>query len=265
MAPRFCRNRNAESVLYPMQNSKISKFRLVSHRSPPALTTELPALRSQISREQGDSQKPSSGNSNTSTGNRKWPSFTMRRPGRLSSTSSTSASGTASTSSSTHGARSTTSKSKLTTTPCSPAQDGIGSSSLLRSFSAERHRIAVVTTPTTPTCKVDPAAPTNTGSPQKPFVMRSSSSPYRKASVRPDGGGFGQPDRIDSVEGVPIDWLAMLSPFNATITPTATMTTAAAQGLCELYWIFPIVNTTEHCSKYFPSAQTVPMVHLLKL
>ncbi|VDL60137.1 unnamed protein product [Hymenolepis diminuta] len=164
------------------------------------MTTELPALRSQVSREQGDSQKPSSGTTNTNTGTRKWPSFTMRRPGRLSSTSSASASGTASTSSSTHGARSTTSKSKLTTTPCSPAQDGIGSSSLLRSFSAERHRIAVVTTPTTPTCKVDPATPTNTGSPQKPFVMRSSSSPYRKASVRPDGGGFGHPDRIDSVE-----------------------------------------------------------------
>ncbi|VDO02698.1 unnamed protein product [Rodentolepis nana] len=163
-------------------------------RSPPASASELPTLRSQLSREQAEPQKSSSG-----TGSRKWPSFTVRRPGRLSSASSATNFG-ATSSSSTHGARSTTTKSKGTTTPCSTIQDGVGGTSLLRSFSAERHRVSVTGTSTTPTCTVDPATPTNAGSPQKPFVIRSSSSPHRKMSIRGDGGGFGQGDRVDSVE-----------------------------------------------------------------
>ncbi|KAM7536195.1 hypothetical protein Aperf_G00000092722 [Anoplocephala perfoliata] len=178
--------------------------RLTENGSPPAPTTELPALRGQLSREQSSqsSAQTPSGVSSGSSGARKWPSFTMRRSGRLSSASSALAAGAPSTLISSHGTRSTTAKLKFSANPCE-SQDGVGGGgSLLRSFSADRHRISTTTTPKTPACTVDPATPTIAESPQKPFVVRSSSSPHRKSSEtgRCAEGGFGPLDRVDSVE-----------------------------------------------------------------
>ncbi|VDM33744.1 unnamed protein product [Hydatigera taeniaeformis] len=152
--------------------------------SPPAPTTEIPVLRGQAPREQlSQVPQPSSGTMNTSQQTRKWPSFSMRRSGRLSSTSSALV-GVATTPTSTHGPRSSASgggakSSKPTTLTGGGGIDGFGGS-LLRSFSAERHRVVSPT----PACTVDPATPTDASasSPHKPFVVRSASSPHRKES-----------------------------------------------------------------------------------
>ncbi|KAL5964687.1 hypothetical protein TSMEX_007578 [Taenia solium] len=170
--------------------------------------TEMPTLRGQVSREQlAQTPQSSSGTMNTSQQTRKWPSFSMRRSGRLSSTSST-LTGTATTPTPTHGPRSIAGsgggKSKPATLTGGGGTDGLGGS-LLRSFSAERHRVVSPT----PACTVDPATPTNApaGSPHKPFVVRSASSPHRKESD--DGGGcapsLATVNRVDSVESTGYD------------------------------------------------------------
>ncbi|VDD82620.1 unnamed protein product [Mesocestoides corti] len=175
--------------------------------SPPAPTTEMTTVRSQQQPKDQAPQTPQPSASQT----RKWPSFTMRRPGRLSSTSSSSASAA-------HGPRG---KYRPITPGIATSVDS-GGGSLLRSFSAERHRVVTPTGAPTPSCTVDPATPvcTATGA-SKPFVVRSASSPHRKPSDDNSRYFSLGVDRIDSTEDLTLIGIRLASKKPRKFSPTS--------------------------------------------